>query len=106
MRVPQPPQKAKPGCTSRPQLGQLMSAAVAAPAIAAAPRAAAPGPTARPTFDRGVAVGPASGFGGRLKGTGAGILGESPHGIPPLGRLLAAGSRSSPAAAVIASPAA
>ena len=57
-----------------------------------------------PPVARDAGAGPASGFGGREKGTGAGILGESFQGIPPFGLGAAAPAelRSSPALTVAA----
>src|SRR5438105_7706887 len=55
--------------------------------------------------ERGAAAGPASGLGGSENGTGAGILGESFQGMPPLGLAAPVELRSSPALTVAAIPA-
>src|SRR5579863_108613 len=109
MRFPQAPQKAKPTWTILPQLGQGISlpagaAAGGGPPVTRTGAGVAPAgmPTeppllTEPDVTRGAGA-PASGFGGSWNGMGAGILGESPHGMP----LLALGTagdevRSSPA---------
>src|SRR5580693_212917 len=114
MRVPQAPQKANPACTPLPQVGQGTSppptagegVSPAAPVTRTGAGVAPAGtPTAppllvpTPAVTRGAGV-PASGFGGSWNGIGAGILGESPQGMP-LRALGAAGEevRSSPATA-------
>jgi hypothetical protein len=129
IRVPQAPQKAKPGCTILPQLGQMISPTgpvVTGPGVGPVGETAAAAPVGRPaatgggvTSDegppllpapevtRGPGVAPAdSGFGGSWKdGIGAGIFGESPQGMPPRG-LAAVGDavRSSPATADAGGP--
>jgi len=56
-----------------------------------------------PAVGREAAAGPASGFGGSENGTGAGIFGESFHGMPPFGLAAApAALRNSPALTVAA----
>ncbi len=62
-------------------------------------------PFVTPPVTRGPGVAPPSGLGGRLKGMGAGIFGESLQGMPPRGLAPAGeGVRSSPATAEAGGP--
>jgi hypothetical protein len=107
MRVPHAPQKANPAWTGRPQLGHETMSAGAGLATAGA-EAIGRGGTVGPGV--GLAAGPVmrmavgGGVCGTWKGTAAGIFGESPQGMPPLGLMAGLGLLSSPAAAVIAMP--
>jgi len=97
--VPQAPQNAKPTWTLRPQFGQAISPA--GPPVGLSGAGVVDGWIPAPV-ERGAAPGPASGLGGSWKGTGAGILGESFQGIPPLGLAAPAEFLSSPALTVAA----
>src|SRR6185312_2377140 len=130
MRAPQAPQKANPGWTGFPQVGQAISPppVTTGGGVGASPAPELSGPVPVPPAARartgggvtieaalpplvsepvtwGPGVAPPSELGGRPKGMGAGTLGESFHGMPPRG-LAAAGEgvRSSPATAEAGGP--